>query len=227
MTPAIPLDVIGRTYTPTPERVALSGGEAGLVRRAQAADESAFRCIVERYQGKVLSTIRAVLHRNNDADDIAQQVFMKVYLGIHRFDSRGSLWAWVYRITVNECYDYLRKKKVRPLVYESDLGRPDDQSPAQVFVTARAPQRPVDDGLEQREFAVWLLQHISEQERVLLLMKEVQGCSVAELSALTGLTQNCIKIRLFRARRKMLKAAQGSGAGRPLKPGKGLSPGCR
>lgn len=208
MTSAIPLDGISCNYAQSPDGIGEVSEEARLILRAQASDESAFGSIVERYQTKVLSTIRAVLNRNNDADDIAQQVFVKVYLGISGFDSRGSLWAWVYRITVNECYDYLRKKKTRPLVYESDLGRPDDQSPAQVFVAAPAPERSLEAGLEQREFATWLLRHVSEHERFLLLMKEVQGCSVAELSALTGLTQNCIKIRLFRARRKMLKAAR-------------------
>lgn len=205
MTSAVPLHVINSVR---PERAAGPSEEARLVLRAQASDESAFRTIVERYQAKVLSTIRGVLTRNNDADDIAQQVFVKVYLGIHGFDSRGSLWAWVYRITLNECYDYLRKRKVRPLVYESDLGQPEDDSAAQVLVTASAPERPLDATIAQREFAAWLLGHVSEQERFLLLMKEVEGCSVAELAALTGLTQNCIKIRLFRARRKMVKAAQ-------------------
>jgi RNA polymerase sigma-70 factor (ECF subfamily) len=206
MTSAVPLDVINCARTS--ERPAGSSEEASLVLRAQASDESAFRTIVDSYQAKVLSTIRGVLTRSNDADDIAQQVFVKVYLGIRGFDSRGSLWAWVYRITLNECYDYLRKRKVRPLVYESDLGRPDDDSTAQVLAAASAPERPLDAAIAQREFAAWLLGHVSEHERFLLLMKEVEGCSVAELAALTGLTQNCIKIRLFRARRKMLKAAQ-------------------
>lgn len=206
MTSAVQLTVVNCVRSS--ERSAGPSEEASLVLRAQASDESAFRTIVERYQAKVLSTIRGVLTRSNDADDIAQQVFVKVYLGIHGFDSRGSLWAWVYRITLNECYDYLRKKKVRPLVYESDLGRPDDDSAAQVLAAASAPERPVDAAIAQREFAAWLLRHVSEHERFLLLMKEVEGCSVAELATLTGLTQNCIKIRLFRARRKMLKAAQ-------------------
>lgn len=215
MTSAFPLDGLGCVGAPAADRVEVSE-EAHLVRRAQASDESAFRCIVERYQRKVISTIHAVVNRNNDADDIAQQVFVKVYLGIHGFDSRGSLWAWIYRITVNECYDYLRKKKVRPLVYESDLGRPEGQSPPQVLAMARAQAESAGEDLERREFAAWLLRHVSEQDRFLLLMKEAHGCSVAELSTLTGLTQSCIKIRMFRARRKILKVAQ-----RQANPGSG------
>ena len=95
--------------------------EAALVRRAQSADEMAFREMVERYQSKVFSIIYGILRNHNDAEDIAQQVFTKVYFSIKNFDFRSSLLTWIYKITVNECYDYLRKKKVRKLVYESDF----------------------------------------------------------------------------------------------------------
>src|SRR5271155_2614714 len=94
--------------------------EAALVRRVQAGDQLAFREIVERYQSKVFSIIYGILRNHNDAEDIAQQVFAKVYFSIRNFDFRSSLLTWIYKITVNECYDYLRKKRVRKLVYESD-----------------------------------------------------------------------------------------------------------
>ena len=95
--------------------------EGALVRRAQAGDESAFREIVERYQAKVFSIIHGIVRQRNDVEDIAQQVFAKVYFSIRNFDFRSSLITWIYKITVNECFDYLRKKKVRKLVYESDM----------------------------------------------------------------------------------------------------------
>ena len=95
--------------------------EAALVRRVQARDEIAFSEIVERYQAKVFSIIYGILRNHNDAEDIAQQVFAKIYFSIKNFDFRSSLLTWIYKITVNECYDYLRKKRVRKLVYESDF----------------------------------------------------------------------------------------------------------
>ena len=95
--------------------------EAALVRRVQAQDEMAFREIVDRYQAKVFSIIYGILRNRNDAEDIAQQVFAKIYFSIKNFDFRSSLLTWIYKITVNECYDYLRKKRVRKLVYESDF----------------------------------------------------------------------------------------------------------
>src|ERR1700694_160057 len=142
--------------------------EANLVRRVQAGDQLAFREIVERYQSKVFSIIYGILRNHNDAEDIAQQVFTKVYFSIRNFDFRSSLLTWVYKITVNECYDYLRKKRVRKLVYESDFSEEDalrmentetaiDQAPA------------VDTRLAQRDLVIKLLDKLSEDDRSLLL----------------------------------------------------------
>src|SRR5271167_4563179 len=90
--------------------------EGALVRRAQAGDQTAFQEIVERYQSKVFSIIHGIVRQRNDVEDIAQQVFAKVYLSVKSFDFRSSLITWIYKITVNECFDYLRKRKVRKLV---------------------------------------------------------------------------------------------------------------
>ena len=74
--------------------------EGSLVRRAQAGDEAAFREIVERYQSKVFSIIHGIVRQRNDVEDIAQQVFAKVYLSLKNFDFRSSLITWIYKITV-------------------------------------------------------------------------------------------------------------------------------
>jgi len=188
--------------------------EANLIRRIQAGDEMAFREIVERYQSKIFSIIYGILRNHNDAEDIAQQVFTKVYFSVGNFDFRSSLLTWVYKITVNECYDYLRKKRVRKLVYESDFSQEDtqrmeasepavDQSPA------------VDERLANREFALKLLSKVSPEDRNLILLKEVEGHSVEELAGMTGLNENTIKVKLFRTRQKLLKAAQRLGKIRP------------
>jgi RNA polymerase sigma-70 factor (ECF subfamily) len=181
--------------------------EAALVRRIQAQDEMAFRQIVERYQAKVFSIIYGILRNRNDAEDIAQQVFAKIYFSIKNFDFRSSLLTWIYKITVNECYDYLRKKRVRKLVYESDFSneeslRMENSEPA----TDQKP--PVDQRLAQRDLILKLLAKVSEEDRSLILLKEVEGHSVEELSQMTGMNENTIKVKLFRARQKLVKAAQ-------------------
>jgi RNA polymerase sigma-70 factor, ECF subfamily len=181
--------------------------EAALVRRIQARDEMAFREIVERYQTKVFSIIYGILRNHNDAEDIAQQVFSKVYFSIKNFDSRSSLLTWIYKITVNECYDYLRKKRVRKLVYESDFSTEDAQR-LESSEPAVDSAPPIDKRLAQRDLVVKLLAKVSQEDRNLILLKEVEGHSVEELAAMTGLNENTIKVKLFRARQKLVKAAQ-------------------
>jgi RNA polymerase sigma-70 factor (ECF subfamily) len=181
--------------------------EASLVRRVQARDEMAFREIIERYQAKVFSIIYGILRNHNDAEDIAQQVFSKIYFSIRNFDFRSSLLTWIYKITVNECYDYLRKKRVRKLVYESDFSE-EDAHRMEASDPAVDPAIPVDRKLVQRDLVTKLLEKVSAEDRNLILLKEVEGHSVEELAAMTGLNENTIKVKLFRTRQKLLKAAQ-------------------
>jgi RNA polymerase sigma-70 factor (ECF subfamily) len=180
--------------------------EAALVKRVQAGDEIAFREIVDRYQSKVFSIIYGILRNHNDAEDIAQQVFAKVYFSVRNFDFRSSLLTWIYKITVNECYDYLRKKRVRKLVYESDFSE-DDAQRVETSDRATDAATPVDERLAQRDLLTKLLSKISKDDRSLILLKEVEGHSVEELAQMTGMNENTIKVKLFRTRQKLLKAA--------------------
>ena len=157
--------------------------EAALVRRIQAQDEMAFREIVERYQAKVFSIIYGILRNRNDAEDIAQQVFAKIYFSIKNFDFRSSLLTWIYKITVNECYDYLRKKRVRKLVYESDFSN-EDSARVETSGSATDQKPAVDQRLAQRDLILKLLGKISEEDRSLILLKgsrrTLRGRAVAD-----------------------------------------------
>jgi RNA polymerase sigma-70 factor (ECF subfamily) len=181
--------------------------EGALVRQAQSGDEAAFREIVEHYQSKVFSIIHGIVRQRNDVEDIAQQVFAKVYFSLRNFDFRSSLITWIYKITVNECFDYLRKKKVRKLVYESDLS---EDEVRRVENTEPSVDRtmPADESLARHDYVLKLLARVSEEERNLLMLKEVEGHSVEELAEMTGMNENTIKVKLFRARQKLVKAAQ-------------------
>src|SRR5258708_24883273 len=190
--------------------------EVALVRRAQAGDQAAFRIIVEKYQSKVFSIIHGVLRNRNDVEDIAQQAFTKVWFALKGFDFRSSLVTWLYKITVNECYDYLRKQKGRKLTYESDLSE-DEARRTGDFEDARSSgSLAADSVVEQRQYVVRLVERLSEEERTLLMMKEVDGYSVGELASMNGMNENTVKVKLFRARQKLMKAARKNPA---LKPG--------
>src|SRR5712692_2961706 len=108
--------VLGRASKP-----ADATDDRELVRRAQGEDQEAYEELVRRHQHRVFAVAGGILRRREDVEDIAQQVFIKAYFALKRFDQRAAFSTWLYKITVNECWDLLRKKKVRPLIYESDL----------------------------------------------------------------------------------------------------------
>ena len=169
-----------------------------LVRRVQSGDQAAFRELVERYQSKVFSIVHGILRNREDVEDIAQQVFTKVYFGMHSFDSRCLLLTWISRIAINECYSHLRKVRGK-LAHEAEP--PEFETPG----NEPAADRTVAD----RDYLNKLLTRIPEEERQMLILKEVEGHSIGELATMTGLTESAIKIKLFRARHKLIQAAEG------------------
>ena len=204
---ALAIPGFGNRVASKPRVDYLNTPEGVLVSRAQTGEEAAFREIVERYQTKVFSIIHGIVRQRNDTEDIAQQVFAKVYVSIRNFDFRSSLITWIYKITVNECFDYLRKRKVRRLVYESDLSE-DEVRRVENTEPHVDRQLPADSTLASRDYVLKLLSRVSGEERMLLMLKEVEGYSVEELAERTGMNENTIKVKLFRARQKLVKAAQ-------------------
>ncbi|HKV03524.1 MAG TPA: sigma-70 family RNA polymerase sigma factor [Candidatus Acidoferrales bacterium] len=175
-----------------------------LVRLSQGGEEAAFEELVRRHQQRVLSLVGGILRRPEDVEDVAQQVFLKAYLGIKRFDQRAAFSTWLYKIAVNECWDYLRKKKVRPLTYEADLSE-EQVSRLDAIVSADRPPEGPSARTEIREILERLLAALPEQDRQLLVLKEVEGFSVQELAEILNLNLNTVKVRLFRARGRIMK----------------------
>src|SRR5260370_25574750 len=173
--------------------------EFELVRRVQSGDQEAFRDLVERHQNRIFSVAYRILRNREDAEDVAQRVFTKVYFAIQSFDGRNSLLTWIYKIAINECYSHLRKRRMA-LAHEVDV--PDyQQFVAENWFGA------VDTTMAERDFLNKLLARVAEEDRLLLVLKEVEGHSSAELAEMTGASQSAIKTKLFRARRKLMEAA--------------------
>jgi len=173
-----------------------------LVQRAQQGDKVAFEVLVRKHQGRVFAVAGGILHSREDVEDIAQQVFLKAYFSIKRFDQRAAFSTWLYKITVNECWDLLRKRKVRPLIYEAELT--EEQAHAyQSKEEGGEHALDVSQQLEAREQVEQWLQCLEEKDRTMLVLKEVQGFTVEEIAEIMGLNGNTVKVRLFRARQRV------------------------
>ncbi|HTQ62009.1 MAG TPA: sigma-70 family RNA polymerase sigma factor [Candidatus Solibacter sp.] len=181
-----------------------------LVRRAQQEDQAAFEELVRRHQHRVFAVAGGILRRREDVEDIAQQVFVKAYFSLKRFDQRAAFSTWLYKITVNECWDLLRKKKVRPLVYEADLS--EEQARQIISAEEKGGGGPdISDRLEARQRVERLLDGLDERDRLMLILKEVEGFAVEEIADVLDLNANTVKVRLFRARRRIVNKARKRG----------------
>jgi RNA polymerase sigma-70 factor (ECF subfamily) len=196
--------------------------ERELVRRAQAGDQSAYEQLVRIHQPRLLAVIGGIMRRGEDVEDVAQQALLKAYVSLKRFDLRSAFGTWLYKIAVNECWDYFRKKKVRPLVYESSLsdeqvrqmeGLPEDRDGAFSHSGIDAARR-----AELRDLLDRLLVELDERDRAMLVMKEVAGFTVEEISGVLELNANTVKVRLFRARGRLVEIYRRRLKTHPAKP---------
>src|SRR5213078_4289165 len=170
-----------------------------LVRRAQREDKEAFEELVRRHQHRVFAVAGGILRRREDVEDIAQQVFVKAYFSLKRFDQRAAFTTWLYKITVNECWDLLRKRKVRPLVYEADFS--EEQTRRYQATKEQSDDAPdLVDRLDARDRVERLLGFLDERDRGMLVLKEVEGFAIEEIAEIFDLNTNTVKVRLFRAR---------------------------
>jgi RNA polymerase sigma-70 factor (ECF subfamily) len=175
-----------------------------LIQRARSGDDSAFNQIVSTYRKRIMGTIARLIGRPEDVEDVAQDVFLRLYFSLDQLRTPEVFEPWLYRLTVNAAYDYLRKQRRRNESRMSDL------SEEQVLL-ADALAGGKADADEQhrrkvRETVEILLGCVSEEDRILLVLKEVEGLSLKELEKIYNVKENALKVRLFRARQRVLKA---------------------
>jgi RNA polymerase sigma-70 factor (ECF subfamily) len=187
--------------------------DAKLIERARDGDDAAFNEIVVASRRRVLGTIARLIGRREDVEDVGQQVFLRLYQSLDQLRTPDVFDPWLYRLTVNAAYDYLRRQRRRSEMRMADL-------PEQVVTLADAAaggarEKDEADKSKTREFVQGLLATVSEADRTLLILKEVEGLSLKELEKIYHVKENALKVRLFRARQRVLKAlsAKREGAG--------------
>jgi RNA polymerase sigma-70 factor (ECF subfamily) len=177
--------------------------EFELIQKAQQGDSGAFNQVVSAYRRRILGTISRLIGRPEDVEDVAQEVFIRLYFSLGQLRTPEVFEPWLYRLTVNASYDYLRKSRRR---IESRMA---DLSEQQVMMAdAVAGSRAQTDETEKRrvrDTVQELLGTVSEEDRILLTLKEVEGLSLKELEKVYHVNENALKVRLFRARQRVIK----------------------
>ena len=175
-----------------------------LINQAQSGCSEAFNEIVRRKRRRVLGTVYHLLGDPADVEDVGQDVFVRMFRSLAQLRSPEVFESWLYRLTVNTVYDHLRKRRRRldtPLstLHEEQVHHLDATMSSRLFDRE-------EQSKENRELLGRLLDDIPAGDRSLLLLKEVEGLSLNELEQLYGVRANALKVRLFRARKRALRA---------------------
>ena len=174
---------------------------AGCLGRVRQRDQAAARELVEHLHPLVIRIVRAHLPRRVPEEDLAQEVFMKMFTRIDQYQGAVPFPHWVSRIAVTTCIDHLRAQKRRPELRWADLSEKETQVLDSVITNERdvAP----DEAASAKELVHRLLDQLKPEDRLVIQYLDLEQRSIAEISQLTGWNPTLVKVRAFRARRKL------------------------
>jgi RNA polymerase sigma-70 factor (ECF subfamily) len=176
-----------------------------LVRQCKNGDRQAFHELVERYQRKAVAIAFGILHDREDALEIAQEAFAKVFTGIQKFKEEASFYTWLYRITVNLAIDRQRQKNRQPLLEREDSGEGENRTARIEGIPDSAEADPYeqvkDKELGERIRAA--LAELTPAHKAVILLREVEGLSYEEISEVLQCSRGTVMSRLHYARKKL------------------------
>jgi RNA polymerase sigma factor (sigma-70 family) len=177
--------------------------ERALVRRAQGGDLAAYDDLVRRYQERVYATVYHMTSNHEDANDLAQETFVKAWSALKTFKGDSSFFTWVYRIAVNKTLNFLKQRRNRTSVSLNDLDFNAENDPDLVaLISDRTPRR--DANLrELHERLNAALRKLSEPHRMVVVLHDVQGLSHEEISQVMNCNVGTVRSRLFYARQQL------------------------
>jgi RNA polymerase sigma-70 factor, ECF subfamily len=180
-----------------------------VVEQAQAGSRPAFEELVRRYDRDVLRLALNLMKRTEDARDVYQEAFLKVYRNLHRFRFECSFYTWLYRIVTNVCLDQLRRRQARPedQAPESHSTQYEDAG-ADFFERQREHRATLDPekhllGQEIKRRLATAMERLSPRERIVFEMKHYQGLKLRAIGDALGTSEETVKNSLFRATRKL------------------------
>lgn len=179
--------------------------DARLVARAQGGDMRSYDTLVTRHRGRIYAMIRNMIHHETDAWDLSQEVFIKAWQALPRFEAKARFSTWLYRIAHNAVYDHTRRRKIESVGELNDevfdAARIDPAS----STTPECGEVP-DEALARGELRAKIeaaLARLSPEHREVVLLKDVQGLAYKDIADVTGATMGTVMSRLFYARQKL------------------------
>lgn len=178
--------------------------EVEWIRRTQAGDGEAYSSLVERYERRVFSLVYRVVRRREEVEEIAQEIFVKAFLAVGSYHFDAAFGTWLMRIAINHCYDHLRRRRSSRVTYFSEMSENSERAVVSGSESLETSGEGLQRGLETRDLAEKLLERAPPEDRIILTLKEIEDLSVEDIANLLELKSSTVKVRLHRARKRML-----------------------
>jgi RNA polymerase sigma-70 factor, ECF subfamily len=178
--------------------------EVGWIRRTQRGESEAYALLVERYQRRIFSLVYRIVRRREEVEEVAQEIFIKAFVAVGGYNFEASFGTWLMRIGINHCYDHLRRRKASRVTYFSELTEEGERAILGAAESHKEGGERIEVDLESRDVAAKLLQRAPAEDRVILTLKELDDRSVEEIAGMLKLKPSTVKVRLHRARKRML-----------------------
>jgi len=178
--------------------------DAALVKRVQEGDKQAFNLLVLKYQTKIVNLVMRYVRDPDEANDVAQEAFLKAYRALPRFRGDSAFYTWLYRIAVNTAKNYLVAAKRRPVEYDLDL-----QDPEQYDMQARLKDIDSPESVimkdEVQQTIDEAIQDLPEDLRTAIILRELEGMTYEEIAETMECPVGTVRSRIFRAREAISK----------------------
>jgi RNA polymerase sigma-70 factor, ECF subfamily len=198
-----------RKVPPRPEEPGISGpavavpDEAVLVQKARAGDLGAYDDLVRRYQERIYSTLYHMTSNHEDANDLAQEAFIKAFQVLKSFKGGSSFYTWVYRIAVNKTINFLKQRRNKTHLSLDDIDFQAEHDPDLVaLISEKTPRRDINLA-ELQEKLNEAMQKLSEHHRLVVTLHDVQGLSHEEIAEIMECNIGTVRSRLFYARQQL------------------------
>ncbi len=181
-----------------------SDPDRALVDAAARGDADAFGALVVRYQARIVNLAHALTSDAADADDLAQETFIRAYRAIGKFRGESSFRTWLYRVAVNVINSYLKSRGRRWKWWgrSLDAGRAHD-SEADQAVEVAAPDPPIDEDMARRQVIDRALAALPSDIRIAVTLRDIHGFDYAEIAAMLGVPIGTVESRIFRGRQRL------------------------
>lgn len=172
-----------------------------LVKRIRKGDIDAFEDIVKKYENKVYGIVFHMMKNQNEVEDLAQEVFLKVYKNLDKFKGESSLYTWIYKITVNLCLDELKKR--RNIIYLDEKISVEDGEIDKELPSNERSQEELYEDKELRENLHRCINKLPDKQKMMIVLRDIKGFSYDEIAEITNNKIGTVKSQINRARLRL------------------------